>query len=167
MEERSYNFWLKNLLSLIIEPRFKLRFTTWHFIVLLIGAFLVDAKGEDSQWSSQYSGLPNSPIHHITNVMAFTSSFKPFFPRTSSISSPFRILQTSFLSNGKPRGVTKFSSKNMSSSSSLLSGSMEKGITLSKLIKLPLKFISNAKPYKLVIMKPKIFKLGKIKMIGQ
>ncbi|XP_013773332.1 uncharacterized protein LOC106458370 [Limulus polyphemus] len=137
----------------------KFRFTTmitWYFLTFLIGCIFAGATEKAHHRSLRYAGLPNSPIFHI-NSFTGTNFFRPSLSRPSSLTSPFRRLSTQFLSNGRPGGfVTKLSSNLLSS----VTVPKKKWLTLSKLINLPLNFISNAKPYKLLIHKPNLIKLG-------
>ncbi|XP_076308729.1 uncharacterized protein LOC143224178 [Tachypleus tridentatus] len=154
-----FTFRLRNTLSVEEVSHLKFRFTTmitWYFLIFLIGCLFADEEEKAHHRSLRYAGLPNSPIFHI-NSFTGTNFFRPFLSRPSSLSSPFRRLSTQFVSNGRPNGfVTKLSSHILSS----VTVPKKKGLTLSKLISLPLKFISNAKPYKLLINKPNLIKLG-------
>ncbi|XP_022247963.1 uncharacterized protein LOC111087042 [Limulus polyphemus] len=132
----------------------------WCLIFLLIGSF-VDAADVGHYWMFRNTDLPNSPIYHINSFTGFRSTITPPFSRSTILSSPLRRLDAKFLSNGRARdAVTKFKSNPFSSISSKFLGVKKKGGTLSKFVKLSLKFVSNAKPYKLQINKPNGLNLG-------
>ncbi|XP_076314711.1 uncharacterized protein LOC143227050 [Tachypleus tridentatus] len=143
--------------------KFKLGSTamiTWCLILLLIGSF-VDAASVSHQRLFRNFDLPNSPIYRISKFSGIRSSIASPFSRSTILSSPIRRLNATFLSNGRARDVvTKFKSSPFSPIFSTFLGVKKKESELSKFVKLPLNFVSNAKPYKLHINKPKFLNLG-------
>ncbi|XP_076331925.1 uncharacterized protein LOC143237080 [Tachypleus tridentatus] len=135
-------------------------FVIRYFLVLLIAFMSIVSSEEPHHRAPRFVGLPNSPILRINSFTGLASSLRPPSSQLLSISSPFRSLRTRLLSNGKPSDlVSKFSTDHLLSISSILSRPKHKGLSLSKLINLPFKLITNAKPYKVLTEKASFLKL--------